>query len=273
MEKVARLRAAHRATIATQNTSTIDNIINSGRNIADRAHRLTAYGLILFSGVAVCVSAYGTISLIRHSRRQKRAWVERELDRLDEARKAFLRGDANAEQLHLLEQERAGNEMEAARMKDVERRKADGIWGRMKGLVGGQLAKGAMGEETAQEKEKRISRKQRGGEEGWIEGKVSPSASGAGPGSRVREVVQVTPTDIPGVGLDSKGRPVPAGRVEYISRTVGEEPHTGEQVAKVRVGGPLDVMASNAVSGFAGSSNSQNQGWLSWVRGGTNTKS
>ncbi|KAJ9606993.1 hypothetical protein H2200_009004 [Cladophialophora chaetospira] len=265
MEKVARLRAAHRANLVSQNTSTFDNIINSGRGIADRAHRLTAYGLILFSGLAVCVTAYGTISLITHSRRQKRAWVERELDRLDEARKAFLRGDASAEQLHLLEQERAGQEIEAARMNDVQRKKSEGVWGRMKGLVGGQLARGEMGEETAQEREKRIMRKQRSEEEVWTEGQVSPASSAPIPGSVVKDVVQVTPSEIPGVGIDSKGRPVPAGRVEYVSRTIEKEPHTGEQIATVHAGGPLDVMASNAASAVAGPSTNRG-GWLSWTR-------
>ncbi|OCT51032.1 hypothetical protein CLCR_08823 [Cladophialophora carrionii] len=277
MEKVARLRAAHRATLASQNTSTFDRLISSGRNIADRAHRLTAYGLILFSGLAVCVTAYGTISLIAHSRRQKRAWIERELDRLDEARKAFLRGDATAEQLHLLEQERAGQEIEAARMKEAEKKKSEGVWGRVKGLVGGQLAKGEMGEETVQEREKRLTRKQRGGEAGWIEGEVQPVASAtspaATPGSVVRTAVQVAPSEIPGVGIDSKGRPVPAGRVEYLASKVAKEPTTGERTVTVRAGGPLDVMASNVAGAVAGSSSTEGKSWLSWIRGSASTKS
>jgi hypothetical protein len=277
MEKVARLRAAHRATLASQNSSTFDRVIASGRNIADRAHRLTAYGLILFSGLAVCVTAYGTISLIAHSRRQKRAWIERELDRLDEARKAFLRGDATAEQLHLLEQERAGQEMEAARMKEAEKKKSEGVWGRVKGLVGGQLAKGEMGEETAQEREKRLTRKQRGVEERWIDGEVqhgaSASLSAHSPGSTVRTAVQVAPSEIPGVGIDSKGRPVPAGRVEYLARKVEEEPSTGGRSATLRVGGPLDVMASNVAGAVAGSSSTEGKSWLSWIKGSSSSKS
>ncbi|KIW66324.1 hypothetical protein PV04_05660 [Phialophora macrospora] len=276
MEKVARLRAAHRANLASQNTSTFDRLISSGRNIADRAHRLTAYGLILFSGLAVCVTAYGTVSLIAHSRRQKRAWIERELDRLDEARKAFLRGDATAEQLHLLEQERAGQEMEAARMKEAEKKKSESVWGRVKGLVGGQLAKGEMGEESAQEREKRLTRKQRGVEEGWIDGEVRPVASASSahmPGSIVRTAVQVAPSEIPGVGIDSKGRPVPAGRIEYLARKVEEEPTTGGRSATVRAGGPLDVMASNVAGAVAGSSSTEGKSWLSWIRGSSSSKS
>ena len=267
LEKVARLRAAHRATVAAQETSAFDRFLASGRNVADRAHRLTAYGLILFSGLAVCVTAYGTVSLITHSRRQKRAWVERELDRLDGARKAFLSGTANAEQLHLLEQERAGTEMQTAKMREAERKKAEGVWGRLKGMVGGTMAQGEMGEETPQERERRLTHKQRGGEEGWIEGEVQPVAPAPVPGSVVKEVVRVTPTDIPGVGIDSKGRPVPAGRVEYVSRIVEENPKTGEKRAVVRVGGPLDIMASNAVD-----SASTGQGWRSWIRGDASGK-
>jgi hypothetical protein len=233
---------------------------------------MTAYGLILFSGLAVCVTAYGTVSLIAHSRRQKRAWVERELDRLDEARKAFLRGDANAEQLHLLEQERAGQEMQEAKIRDVERKKAEGTWARIKGMVGGTLAKGEMGKETPQEKERRIARKLRGREEVWTEGEIQPASSAAAPGAIVKEAVRVTPTDVPGVGIDSKGRPVPAGRVEYISRKIEDDPRTGARTSTVVAGGPLDVMASNAAGAVIGSPSGEGRGWLSWIRGSSSGK-
>lgn len=282
-EKVARLRAAHRAKVAAQTSSPIDRLIASGRVIADQAHRATAYGLILFSGLAVCVTAYGTISLVAHSRRQKRAWVERELERLDDARRAFLRGEATAEQLSLLEQESAGQqkkvEAPTARMQSLEEASqreqsssSGGIWGRVKGLVGGTLAKGEMGQETERERQIRLARKSgQAGQEGYIEGEIQPTSTSTSPapGSVVREAVPVTPSEIPGVGIDSKGRPVPAGRVEYISRTVGPQSSAGSTATAtaaptVRVGGPLDVMASNAV----GATTSQGQGWLRWIRGG-----
>ncbi|EXJ69015.1 uncharacterized protein A1O5_07950 [Cladophialophora psammophila CBS 110553] len=277
MERVARLRAAHEAAKTSAISSPLDRLISSGRVIADRAHRITAYGLIFFSGLAVCVTAYGTISLIAHSRRQKRAWVERELNRLDEARRAFLKGEANAEQLHLLEQERAGQEIEAARMREIERKKQEGYWSKLKGVVGGQVAKGTMGEETAEEKSRREARaawKQRGikaDEEGWIEGEVRPVLTG----TPAVEGVRVAPSGVQGVGIDSKGRPVPANKVEYITRKVEDETGRGEKdlgAKPATVGGPLDVMASNVVGSVAGASTEGGRSWLSWIRGG-NSKS
>ncbi|OQU95438.1 hypothetical protein CLAIMM_01643 [Cladophialophora immunda] len=272
MERVARLRAAHEAAKSSAGSSPIDRLISSGRIIADRAHRLTAYGLILFSGLAVCVTAYGTISLVAHSRRQKRAWVERELNRLDDARRAFLKGEATAEQLHLLEQERAGQEMEAARMKEAERKKEDGYWSKLKGLVGGQMAKGTMGEESAEEKSRRETRaawNQRGLKPGDDE--LQPASTGL----PVVEAVQVAPSGVQGVGIDSKGRPVPANRVEYITRKAEDEPLRAEKDFGARpaaVGGPLDVMASNVAGAVAGPSTEGGRSWLSWIRG-NNSKS
>ena len=71
-----------------------------------------------------------------YTRRQKRAWVERELDRLDEARRAFLRGDADAEQLHILELERAGDEMLETAKREKDRKRRESWWEKGKGLVG-----------------------------------------------------------------------------------------------------------------------------------------
>ncbi|OAL39399.1 hypothetical protein AYO20_01269 [Fonsecaea nubica] len=267
MERVARLRAAHEAAKSSAGSSPIDRIISSGRVIADRAHRLTAYGLIIFSGLAVCVTAYGTISLIAHSRRQKRAWVERELNRLDDARRAFLKGEASAEQLHLLEQERAGQEMEAARMKEAERKKQEGYWNKLKGFVGGQMAKGTMGEETAEEKSRReTSAEWKHREEDLVGGQVPPPSRGL----PVRDAVQVAPSGVQGVGIDSKGRPVPADRVEYITRKAEDEPARDDRTLAARpttVGGPLDVMASNVAGAVGGPSTGGGRSWLSWIRG------
>ncbi|OAP59978.1 hypothetical protein AYL99_04980 [Fonsecaea erecta] len=274
MERVARLRAAHEAAKSSAVTSPIDRLISSGRVIADRAHRLTAYGLILFSGLAVCVSAYGTISLIAHSRRQKRAWVERELTRLDDARRAFLKGEATAEQLHLLEQERAGQEMEAARVQEAQRKKEEGYWTKLKGFVGGQMAKGTMGEETAEEKSRREARaawEQRG----LNPGEDSSTADGVQPVPAVQGV-RVAPSGVKGVGIDSKGRPVPANKVEYIARKAEDEPRRVEgdvAASPAAVGGPLDVMASNVVGAVAGPSTEGGRSWLSWIRGSSSSKS
>lgn len=257
LEKVARLRAAARAAKEQASYSPLERFIEGGRRWADRAHRFTAYGLILFAGVSVVVAAYGTTSLVAHNRRQKRAWIERELDRLDGARRAFLRGDASAEQLHLLEQERAGEEMTVARQRDAERKKSESYWSRAKGLVGLQAASGEMGQETQverQEREARTARRQRPAGDGWIEGEV--------------QAVAVAPSGIKGVGLDSRGRPVPESKVEYVSRKVQDERRSGEKEVVARTGitgGPLDLLADNVAD--AVTSSTQSRGWFSWFKG------
>lgn len=240
----------------------MERMIEVGRRWADRAHRFTTYGLLLFAGVSTVVAVYGTTSLIAHNRRQKRAWIERELDRLDEARQAFLRGEANAEQLHLLEQERAGQEMEAARKLDAEKKKSETYWSKIKGLVGVQMAKGELGEETEAQRLQREAREarrqqqqQRTLEEGFIEGEVRP--------------VAVAESGIKGVGVDSKGRPVPANKVEYLATKFEEERRIGEKDVTARTGnngGPLDVLADNLAGAVKPST--EGRGSLSWLRGG-----
>ncbi len=256
-EKVARLRAAARLAKEQASSSPLERAIESGRRWADRAHRFTAYGLILFAGVSVVVAAYGTTSLIAHNRRQKRAWIERELDRLDTARRAFLRGDATAEQLHLLEQERAGEEMEAARKREVERKKGESYWSKLKGVMSANAAKGQMGTETEaekQEREARRARRQRTLEDGSVEGEIQP--------------VAVASSGVKGVGIDSKGRPVPENKVEYVKTKMDDERRTGEREVIARTGtsgGSLDQLADNVAG--AVTPPMQNQGWLSWLRG------
>lgn len=261
-EKVARLRAAARAAREQAHSSPLERAIESGRRWADRAHRFTAYSLILFAGVSVVVAAYGTTSLIAHNRRQKRAWIERELDRLDEARRAFLRGDATAEQLHLLEQERAGEEIEAARRRAVERKASEGYLTKFKNMFASQVvAKGDMGQETEAERQQREARQQRAArrqqnplDDSFVEGEIRP--------------VAVASSGIQGVGIDSKGRPVPQDKVEYTrTQQSVDQPSTGGVDTRLggAKGGPLDMLAGNVAE--AVKPTTQNQGWLSWLRG------
>ncbi|EXJ80985.1 hypothetical protein A1O3_07273 [Capronia epimyces CBS 606.96] len=258
-ERVARLRAAARAAKEQAAYSPVERVIEVGRRWADRAHRFTTYGLLLFAGVSTVFAVYGTTSLIAHNRRQKRAWIERELDRLDAARQAFLRGEASAEQLHLLEQERAGQEMDTARKHEAERKKSESYWSKLKGLVGVQMAKGEMGQETESQKLEREARRARWqqpqtAEQGFVEGEVRP--------------VTVAQSGVKGVGVDSKGRPVPANTVEYVA-SHGENERRSEGIeATVHTGargGPLDVLADNVAEAVKPSTESR--GWLSWFRG------
>lgn len=219
-------------------------------------HRATTYGLLGLAGTSAIVATYGLVSLVRHSRRQKRAFIERELDRLAEAQKAFLRGEADAEQLHLLEQERAGDEMEVQRDKEKARKKEEGIWARVKGKLGGVGAVGDMGGETAEEAKVREMRS-RGREtvlqQSIVESEVRP--------------VAVEQTGIQGVGLDAKGRPVPLTKTERVVRTPAEhESVVGDGATRIsKVAGPLDVLAGDVADAVVPAKSKG--GWLSWIRG------
>jgi len=259
-EKVARLRAAARQAKERGTLSGVDRFLVHGRRWADNVHRFTTYALIAFTGVSTVVAVYGITSLVAHNRRQKRAWIEREMDRLGQAQQAFLRGDATAEQLHLLEQERAGEELALQHKRAVEAKKSESYWSRVKGLVGATAAKGEMGTETEQEKVARLARSAARGrqsvrDDSYIEGEVQPVA------------MAVAPSGIKGVGVDSKGRPVPQDRVEYVaSSQIEEQRRSGDKEAVARTGvkgGELDVLAGNVAEAATGGGKS----WWNWVRG------
>ena len=252
-EKVARLRAAARTQREAQ-FSTSDKILARGRIWADVAHRFTAFGLIGLAGISAVVGTYGVFSLIGHNRRQKRAWIEREMDRLAEAQRAFLRGDANAEQLHLLEQERAGDEMAAKFKSDHDKKKSESLWSKAKGFIGKGAAAGEMGRETETEiaaAQMRQARREKVLDDPYIEGEIRP--------------VAVRSSGIEGVGFDSKGRPVPANKMERVVRKVEDERRIGEGEIAARTGvrkGPLDVMADNISATIVPQKSSS--GWFSW---------
>ena len=219
-------------------------------------HRVTTFGLLGLAGISAIVATYGLVSLVTHSRRQKRAFIDREMGRLEEAQRAFLRGDADAEQLHLLEQERAGDEMELQRRREKEKKKSEGVWASVKGLVGGVGAAGDMGGETEAEAKVREMRS-RGRtnvlERSIVEGEVRP--------------VAVEETNIQGVGLDAKGRPVPLTKMERVVRTpIDQEPIVGDGATRVsRMPGPLDVAAASIAATVVPSKSAS--GWFGWSRG------
>ena len=268
-ERVARLRAQHRAQKETAQLSAVDRLIYRGRIWADITHRLAAYTLIGFTGIAGCVALYGLTSLITHNRRQKRAWIEREMQRLHDAQTAFLAGNADPEQLHLLEQERAGDEMVMRAMTEKTRRKEEGILGRVKAFVGRQTSTGEMGQEEVKVVEESVKPVRHGGErileEEWIEGDVRPNAQF----SR-NESERAVASGVQGVGLDGRGRPVPMERAvkEYEARqTAKVSRRSGENEVMARTGitgGPLDILANNVTSAVTGNANGD---WLSWLRG------
>ena len=154
------------------------------------------------------------------------------MQRLTDAQTAFLRGEATPEQLHLLEQERAGEEMAKKSAEEKRRKKEAGMWGRLKEIVG--VSSGDMG----REKESPGQGKQEGNrrlQEGWINDGSST------------------------VNTAASGR---------ITQTVQDSRREGEQDVGARTGvtgGPLDVLASNVAGAVT---QKTPRDWLSWVRSG-----
>ncbi|KAL1956488.1 hypothetical protein VTO42DRAFT_7286 [Malbranchea cinnamomea] len=109
-EKVERLRAEARAARIRSSSSFFDRALERGRTWADRLHRVTVLSLIAASGIAGALTIYSMSSLIMHNRQQRALWIDREMQRLMDARKAYVAGTATPEQLELLEKEKAAEE-------------------------------------------------------------------------------------------------------------------------------------------------------------------
>ena len=225
------------------------------------------------AGVAAIFSIYSLTSLITHNRRQKRAWIDRELERLRAAQTAFLQGLATPEQLHLLEQERAGEEMAAQRSAEKTKKKEQGIWAKVTGFLRSGTSGGSMGREEVEARELREGGRGRISEEPRLEGQLRPQEQavtyrqGVPEGSRP---AAVRGSEVRGVGYDERGRPVPVNKLQPIDRSIGYEKRTGEEEVTARTGitgGPLDVLADN-VSDKVVDSVHGDRGWLSWLRGG-----
>lgn len=250
-ERVARLRAEHLRKRAAEFSNT-DRVLASGRRVADVLHRGATYTLLGFSVLATVVAAYGLVSLVSHNRTQKRAWIEREMDRLESARAAFLRGTADAEQLHLLEQERAGEEMRKKYEDDKRKKKEEGWFSNVKKMFRSGAQAGDMGANadqlTLQQRAERIREAEYGDEQqrrtNTTETVLRPAA--------------VAESSVPGVGLDEKGRPVPLGKMEKVYPT-RDSPILEAVQASTRRPGELDILAQNATHA---SSN-----WLSSIFG------
>lgn len=60
--------------------------------------------------MAGILTIYSLTSLVIYNRRQKTLWVDRELQRLIDAKKAYVSNSATTEQLELLEKEKAAEE-------------------------------------------------------------------------------------------------------------------------------------------------------------------
>lgn len=180
------------------------------------------------------VSLYAMGDLMIHNRRQKRAWVDRELQRLFDAQQAFLRGDATPEQLHLLQQERAGDEMVEKEKREKERKRRESWWGR--GIAAlGLGPKGGLDDVD----EARY---------GKVRTRVEEESAGdANNGKSVTEALR----DM----AEEKG-------------SAGEEGF--QSVVGIRArGGPLDVLADNVMAA-ARDTATERPRWLHWGKGGKN---
>ena len=270
-QKVARLRSAHRQQKSSTLLSPTDRFLARSRVYADALHRGALYTLIGLTGIGVAITAYSLVSIVSHNRRQKKSWIDAQLDKLDDARNAFLAGSASAEQLHLLEQERAGEAITRDFAERQRRKKEESIWGRVKGTFGILSKGGDVGREAeVLSARERVEKGRRLLEDSAsrVEGEIRPTNRMAVPeGMRY---AAVSDSGIGGVGIDEKGRPVPAGKlvrstpvVDGVERKSGKDNRGVERMGMTA--GPLDVMADNLVSGTTRG----DQGWLSWIRGGS----
>lgn len=98
-----------------------------------------------FLGVAGILTIYSLTSLVIYNRRQKTLWVDRELQRLVDAKKAYVAGNPSDEQLELLQKEKV---VEDAHRKKEELKKQTYFYKAKETIFGG-LSKdeGADGEE------------------------------------------------------------------------------------------------------------------------------
>lgn len=238
-----------------------------GRRWADIAHRITTYSLLGFSFLAAVGAAYGFVSLVNHNRTQKRAWIERELDRLEAARAAFLKGEADAEQLHLLEQERAGEEIRKKYEADKKRRKEEGWVASVKNMFRGSGSRGAeSGELTMKERAAALQEAEfvEAGAARGQQAQLQTRRFRMGDAEVELRPAAVQESAISGVGLDAKGRPVPINKMETVpvqGRSVGEALRQEQQ----RRGGQLDMLAQNITTDAKTTSSS----WWNSVFGGS----
>ncbi|GKZ31826.1 hypothetical protein AbraIFM66950_000716 [Aspergillus brasiliensis] len=134
-EKVERLRAQARAARLAQSTSRVDQMIEVGRRFANKAHKTMVYTLIAASGVCGALTVYSVISLTLYNRRQRALWVEKEMQRLQDAKTAYAAGTANTEQLELLKNEKIGEIFQQKK----EEAKAQRPWNQAKNFFFGGL--------------------------------------------------------------------------------------------------------------------------------------
>jgi len=255
-ERVARLRAEHAAKRVAA-LSSADRIVAWGRRGADVAHRATTYTLLGFSAVATAFAAYGLVSLVSHNRTQKRAWIDREMGKLDDARAAFLEGRASAEQLHLLEQERAGEALKGKWDEEQKQKRWFGTFRDKFSRAFGSGDKGSEGPNSETTEGKRLldesMPQQAQSQNQQQQQQQAPRRFKRGDTEVELRPAAVQESAVAGVGLDEQGRPVPIGKMQQVrlppstsvARQAKDAAILGETQTSRR-GGPLDQWAENA---------------------------
>ncbi|OKL61629.1 hypothetical protein UA08_03867 [Talaromyces atroroseus] len=142
-QKVERLRAQARAAKLAQSTTAFDRIIERGRRVANGAHKVMIYTLITASGVCGALTLYSVVSLTMWNRRQRELWLDKQLQDLQAAREAYVKGTATTEQLEILRNEKIG-EIEKRKKQEADEQR---LWNRTKRFLFDGLKK----EDTASE--------------------------------------------------------------------------------------------------------------------------
>lgn len=216
------------------------------------------------------------------------------MGRLDDARAAFLAGRADAEQLHLLEQERAGEELH----KRYEEEKRQKRWfgnfrDKFAAAFGGSTEKGEgaeglestggrtfadnMPQMQAQvvDVQSRIPQQQI--QQAQTQQMQTPKRFKMGDAEIELRPAAVQGSAVPGVGLDEKGRPVPLSKMDQVrvqptakKAKQLEDSTILATLGSSRRGGPLDQWAQNATDSATGASSSF---WNSIFGGGEGGRS
>ncbi|KAL5332502.1 cytochrome oxidase c assembly-domain-containing protein [Aspergillus crustosus] len=134
-EKVERLRAQARAARLEQSTSRMDQVVDIGRRFANKAHKGMVYTLITASGICGVLTVYSMVSLTLYNRRQRALWIEKQLQTLQDAKTAYVKGTANDEQLELLKKEKIDEIVKQKR----EEEKSQRPWNKAKAFLLGGL--------------------------------------------------------------------------------------------------------------------------------------
>ncbi|KAJ5612818.1 hypothetical protein N7510_006012 [Penicillium lagena] len=133
-EKVERLRAQARANRMVKE-SLVDRWVASGQKVANKAHKGMVYTLIAATGICGVLTVYSMVSLTLYNRRQKKLWIERELEFLKQARIAYAAGTATPEQIEMVKNEEIG----AIYKQKKEEEKAQRPWNKAKRFLAERL--------------------------------------------------------------------------------------------------------------------------------------